>query len=78
MIKIAITDDHPLLLEGLKNILNTRETVKVISCFSSAKQLLEGLPNTDIDVLLLDINLEDGNSIEILGKITKIKPEIYI
>ena len=78
MIKIAITDDHPLLLEGLKNILNTRETVEVIECFSSAKELLEGLPNSNIDVLLLDINLEDANSIEILGKITKIKPELYI
>lgn len=78
MIKIAITDDHPLLLEGLKNILNTRKTVEVISCFTSAKQLLEGLPKTDIDVLLLDINLEDGNSIEILGKIMKIKPELFI
>lgn len=78
MIKIAITDDHPLLLEGLKNILNTRETVKVTDCFSSAKELLEGLAKADIDVLLLDINLEDANSIEILNKITKIKPELYI
>lgn len=78
MIKIAITDDHPLLLEGLKNILNTRKSVKVIECYSCAKQLLERLPNADIDVLLLDINLEDANSIEILDKITKIKPELYI
>jgi len=78
MIKIAITDDHPLLLEGLKNILNSRETVEVSECFSSAKDLLTGLAKTDIDVLLLDINLGDANSIEILDKITKIKPEIYI
>ncbi|WP_177765751.1 response regulator transcription factor [Flavobacterium sp. I3-2] len=78
MIKIAITDDHPLLLEGLKNILNTRKSVKVTECYSSAKELLEGLPNAEIDVLLLDINLEDANSIEILSKITKIKPELYI
>lgn len=78
MIKIAITDDHPLLLEGLKNILNTRKSVKVTECYSSAKELLKGLPNAEIDVLLLDINLEDANSIEILSKITKIKPELYI
>jgi DNA-binding NarL/FixJ family response regulator len=30
MIKIAITDDHPLLLEGLKNIINAHEDFEVV------------------------------------------------
>lgn len=78
MIKVAITDDHPLLLEGLKNILNNENTVEVIHCFTTAKDLLAALPEIDIDVLLLDINLQDANSIEILGTITKIKPHLNI
>lgn len=78
MIKIAIADDHPLLLEGLKNILNNKEMVEVVRCFKSAEELLSGLPDDNIDILLLDINLKDGNSIEFMHIIFKKSPEIKI
>jgi len=78
MIKIAITDDHPLLLEGLKNILNNKKSIEVVICFSCAKFLLNEISNYEIDVLLLDINLGDANSIEIIDKIKKLKPDLYI
>ena len=39
MIKIGITDDHPLLLEGLKNILSNQPTINTVECYSSAKAL---------------------------------------
>lgn len=78
MIKIAITDDHPLLLEGLKNILNNKESIEVVATFKSAAELLDGLSKIEIDVLLLDINLGDANSIEIMDKILKKNPFLLI
>lgn len=78
MIKIAITDDHPLLLEGLKNILNNKKSIEVVATFKSAAELLEGLSKIEIDVLLLDINLGDANSIEIMDKILKKNPYLLI
>ncbi|UIR57503.1 response regulator transcription factor [Sphingobacterium sp. SRCM116780] len=66
MIKIAITDDHPLLLEGLKNILSKEESFEVVGCYSNAKAMHAALPSTPIDILLLDINLPDANSIELI------------
>lgn len=78
MIKIAITDDHPLLLEGLKNILSQQENFMVVGCYSSSNELFTGLENHALDVLLLDINLSDGNSIDLIKPILKKYPAIQI
>lgn len=78
MIKIAITDDHPLLLEGLKNILSQQENFMVVGCYSSSTELFTGLEKHALDVLLLDINLSDGNSIDLIKPILKKYPAIQI
>ncbi|PKF76017.1 response regulator transcription factor [Chryseobacterium sp. PMSZPI] len=71
MIKVAITDDHPLLLEGLKNILGNSETIDVIDCFKDVSEMNTGLAKQAIDILLLDINLADINSIELIKPLKK-------
>lgn len=78
MIKIAITDDHPLLLEGLKNILNNQEDIQVSGSFPSATDMQIGLFSIEVDVLLLDINLEDANSTELIKSIKKKYPSMHI
>ncbi|PWN71398.1 DNA-binding response regulator [Chryseobacterium phosphatilyticum] len=71
MIKVAITDDHPLLLEGLKNILGNSDTIDVVDCFRDVSEMNAGLANQAIDILLLDINLVDTNSIELIKPLKK-------
>lgn len=78
MIKIAITDDHPLLLEGLKNILSNQPNINTVECYSSAKALQDALTTVEIDILLLDINLDNTNSIELIKPLKKKYPEMYI
>lgn len=78
MIKIGITDDHPLLLEGLKNILSNQPTINTVECYSSAKALQDALTTVEIDILLLDINLDNTNSIELIKPIKKKYPEMHI
>ncbi|KPE49615.1 response regulator [Chryseobacterium indologenes] len=71
MIKVAITDDHPLLLEGLKNILENSDTIDVVDCFKNVSEMNEGLAKQPVDILLLDINLADTNSIELIRPLKK-------
>jgi len=66
MIKIAITDDHPLLLEGLKNIINAHEDFEVVGMYSSATELSKNIAVDMPMVLLLDINLPDANGIDLV------------
>jgi len=78
MIKVALTDDHPLLLEGLKNILNKQENIQVTGCYPSIDTLQKGLKKNPIHILLLDINLEDINSLDWIKPLKKKHPEMQI
>lgn len=78
MINIAITDDHPLLLEGLKNILIQEDFFDVVGCFPDAQSMHKALASTPVDVLLLDINLPDANSIELINPLKEKYPTLSI
>lgn len=78
MIKIAITDDHPLLLEGLKNIINTHEDLEVVGMYASAVELFENIAADEPLVLLLDINLPDANGIDLVKGLKEAYKELKI
>ena len=78
MINIAITDDHPLLSEGLKNILAQETFLNIVGCYPTAEALRNALNNTKIEVLLLDINLLDANGLELIAPLLKNNPELKI
>lgn len=62
MIQIAITDDHTIVIEGIKNMLKSNKEIEVIQSFENLKDTFENL-NELVKILLLDINLPDGNGI---------------
>lgn len=70
MIKVAIADDHQLILEGLKAILQESPNLNIIFTVDNGKTLLQQLEIEKPDVLLLDIELPDSNGID-LCKIIK-------
>ncbi|MDF2516413.1 MAG: DNA-binding response regulator [Sphingobacterium sp.] len=78
MIKIAITDDHPLLLEGLKNIINAHEDFEVVGMYASAEDLFKNIVADAPHVLLLDINLPDANGIDLVKGLKEAYPEMRI
>lgn len=65
MTTLAITDDHAMVVEGLKTMLNQVEDIQIIDAFYTVNDTLLGLKNKTPDVLLLDINLPDGNGIDL-------------
>lgn len=78
MVNIVITDDHPMMLEGLKNILAAEVDFKVLNCFTDGKTTLEHIGSIQPEILLLDINLPDRNSIELVSLLKKQCPEMKI
>lgn len=65
MIQIAIIDDHPLLIEGLKTLINNSGVANTMCTAVTAKKGLQLLRFNKPDVLLLDIILPDANGIEL-------------
>jgi two-component system, NarL family, response regulator NreC len=78
MIKIAIVDDHEIFLRGLEGILLKQTDFEVICTFLSGKDLLNSLPLSEVDILLLDLQLPDIEPEELLTKIKEKQPNLKI
>lgn len=66
---IGIIDDHKIVRQGLKELLEKLGNYQVINEFESGKEFLEALPLSQIpDVLILDYSMPEFNGIEILKK----------
>jgi len=57
MIKIAIADDHPLVINGLHHILGNCADMEVTGSYANGSELLKGIAKVQPDVLLLDIQM---------------------
>ncbi len=78
MIKVFVTDDHELYLEGLCLLLKKQEGIEVVGSCLNAEDLLKNLSNLQIDILLLDVHLPDMEEEEVLKKIRQLKPDLKV
>lgn len=78
MIRVFITDDHEIYLEGLSLLLGKQEGIEVIGTATTGKQLLEQVKHLQADILLLDVYLPDLGEEEILQQIRAARPDLRI
>ncbi|NVO19029.1 MAG: response regulator transcription factor [Bacteroidetes bacterium] len=77
-IKIILVDDHQVVRDGLKSMLNGAAEIAIVAQAATGKELFEVLQNHPADVLILDIELPDISGLEICGRISTAYPEIRI
>ncbi len=77
-VKIAITDDHPLVLKGIESMLSGTDEIQVSGLYPTGKITLDNIRDDAPDVLLLDINLPDADGMELCKKILGIMPEMKV
>ena len=68
-INVMLTDDHVLIREGIKHLLEFDGSIKVIEEANDGVECLEKLRKVTPDVLLLDINMPNMNGIEVLEEL---------
>lgn len=66
MIKIAIADDHPIVLQGIRQLLSSEPDMEVVCEALNAHEVLECLDKTAVDVAVLDISLPDKSGLDVL------------
>ena len=77
-ISVMIADDHSMIREGLKQLLEFDGSIEVVGEASNGVECLEKLKECNPEVLLLDINMPEKNGIEVLKQIKKKKNEIKV
>ncbi|MCK4561542.1 MAG: response regulator transcription factor [Flavobacteriaceae bacterium] len=78
VIKLAITDDHKMVLQGIKSMLKGTPEIEVVGTYENASETLKNLEKDIPDVLLLDINLPDINGIDLCKQLVKKHPGLKI
>jgi len=65
MIRLILADDHQVVIDGLRSILDLQDDIEVMDSFLNGRQVIDFLAeNPDIDVVMLDINMPEMNGIE--------------
>lgn len=77
-IRIIVADDHHILLDGLKALLQKQKDIEIVGLFNNGKEVYKALPNLNIDVALLDINMPEMDGLELTRKIKKEFPSIPV
>ena len=71
MIKIMIADDHAMVREGLKNLIEFDGMMKVIAESSNGMDCIENVFDIKPDILLLDVNMPEKDGMQVLREIRK-------
>ncbi|RMG67090.1 MAG: DNA-binding response regulator [Bacteroidetes bacterium] len=78
MIRVAITDDHLLIINGIQELLAPLAHIQITDAYMNAAETRAGLARAVPDVLLLDINLPDGDGIQLCRELTKAYPDLKV
>lgn len=77
-IRLALVDDHPIVLEGLRSLFTANEEKYKLSCFVDGNSFLSFLTQSHVDIVLLDMALPDANGVDICKIVKTSHPQIIV
>jgi two-component system response regulator DevR len=73
-IRIFLLDDHDLVREGIRSLLEVDDELEVVGEAATAEEALTRIPLANPDVALLDVRLESGSGIEVCREVRSLLP----
>jgi DNA-binding NarL/FixJ family response regulator len=77
-IKVLLVDDHPLVREGLVNLISQQADLQICGEAGNEPQALELIRTVQPDVAIVDISLENGSGIELIKSIKAMFPTVTV
>jgi two-component system NarL family response regulator len=78
MIRIVIADDHPLLREGLRRIIEFEEGIEVVAEVGDGQGAINAMRNLSFDILLMDLNMPGVNGLDACKVIRRERSDLGI
>lgn len=76
--KLFIVDDHYMVIEGIKSLLQNEKDIEWLGHAINADSCLAFLKNNQPDVILMDINLPDKSGIDLCKEVLTLYPFVNI
>ena len=74
-IRVTVCDSSPIIRYGLEKIIDSVTDILIVNNTSNYDEMLEGLDETDTDVVIIDIDLEEGSGLEYLRALREVRPD---
>ncbi|MCC3154981.1 response regulator transcription factor [Hymenobacter sp. BT770] len=78
MIRVLLVDDHAILRSGLRSLLADQPGLEVVGEAGRGEELLQLLPTTPADVVLLDLNMPGMEGVEIIRQLRAHHPAVQV
>src|SRR5215831_19489609 len=76
--RIFIVDDHPLVREGLTNLINGQSDLVVCGEAKDSAEAIAGITKERPDVAIIDISLTNESGLELIKHLTKQFPQLAV
>lgn len=76
--RVLIVDDHPMVADGIRAILETYDDIAVVGTLSNGREAIEQVASLDPDVILLDLNMPQVNGLTATEIILERRPDTRI
>ncbi len=75
---LALVDDHPIVIEGLSNLLRKQAELEVVGSFTNGHDFIEFLKQHPVQVVLLDVYLPDVSGMDLCKEIKTTYPQTLV
>lgn len=78
MIRVAVVDDHVVVRAGLRELLRSEADLALVAEAASGAEVVELLRRVQMDVLLLDLAMSDGNGMDAMVAVKARQPDLPV
>ena len=76
--RVAIADDHRLMLDGIRRALETAPDITVVGEAMSGEELVNLVPKCKPDIVILDMRMPKGDGLSTLQALQKAYPDVKV
>ncbi|QDK79257.1 response regulator transcription factor [Spirosoma sp. KCTC 42546] len=77
-IRLIIADDHPLLIDGVRAVIEEMDDVVLLDSVTNGRQLMDRLLKQLVDMVLLDLNMPHLDGISTLTILKERQPHLKV
>jgi DNA-binding NarL/FixJ family response regulator len=77
-VRVAIADDHRLMLDGIRRALETAPDMTVVGEAMTGEEMLRLVPKVNPDVVILDMRMPKGDGLSTLEELKKDYPDLKV
>ncbi len=77
-LRVAIADDHRLMLDGIRRALETAPDIRVVGEAMSGEEMIALVPRVRPDVVIMDLRMPNGDGLTTLARLKKDHPDLKV